>query len=167
MRNILIGFGTGILFIFILAALIYLPGYFNISTTASHPLINAVMDLVKDRSVNFHAGGKKLNITQKDFSLKKGAAEFMSTCVLCHGAPGFEKQDFAKWMDPPPPDLSNKENMEDFTDAKLFWIIANGIRMTGMPAFGKFSSDIDIKNDVLFTKELKNLKKEDIEKLFE
>jgi Cytochrome C oxidase, cbb3-type, subunit III len=166
MRNILIGFGIGILFVIILALLIYFPGYFNISTTASHPVISAVMDTIKDRSVDFHAG-KKLNINNKDYSLKNGAAEFMSTCVLCHGAPGFEKQDFAKWMDPPPPDLANKDEIGDLTDAKLFWIIKNGIMMTGMPAFGKFESDDEVKNSVLMTKELQNLKKEDIEKLIE
>ena len=52
------------------------------------------------------------------------------------------------------------------TDANAFYIVKNGIRMTAMPAFGKIESDSDIQNDVLFIKEIQNLKEADIKKLY-
>jgi mono/diheme cytochrome c family protein len=34
--------------------------------------------------------------------------------------------------------------VQEWPDRKLFWIIKNGIRLTGMPGFGKLHSDKDI-----------------------
>jgi hypothetical protein len=39
-------------------------------------------------------------------------------------------------MHPRAADLSS-EQVQNFSDQELFWIIQNGIRFTGMPAFGK------------------------------
>ena len=90
----------------------------------------------------------------------------MKTCVMCHGAPGYEKNNFAKYINPIAPDFSEKGCIEDMSDASIFWTVKNGIRMTAMPAFGKIESDVDIQNDVLFIKEMQNLKEADIKKLY-
>ncbi len=37
---------------------------------------------------------------------------------------------------PPPPDL-RKPDTQNLTDGEIFWVIENGVRFTGMPAFGK------------------------------
>ena len=42
-------------------------------------------------------------------------------------------------MYPRPADLTSKQ-VQSYSDQELFWIIQNGIRFTGMPAFGKVES---------------------------
>jgi len=37
-------------------------------------------------------------------------------------------------------DLTSKR-VQSYSDQELFWIIRNGIRLTGMPAFGKVETD--------------------------
>jgi hypothetical protein len=163
MRKFILGFFSGII---ILLAVIYVymvSGMFNISVTTDHPVINSFLDMMKDRSINSRA--VKMEINENNAGLLNGALYFMNTCVLCHGAPGFEKNDFAKSMIPSPPDLSDKENMADLDDGRLYLIINDGIHMTAMPAFGKFKNTNDVKDLVLMAKSLQNLKKQDIEKL--
>jgi hypothetical protein len=57
-------------------------------------------------------------------------------CRLCHGAPGFTENEFAKGLYPRPPNLASGSVQQETGDAQLFWIIKNGLKMTGMPAFG-------------------------------
>lgn len=155
MKNFWIGFGAGILALIVVFFLYFFFGFFNISAAAPHPLLTGILDELKDMSVNSQSRNIKINLTKADSNLNDGAT--------CHGAPGFERKKYTNYMDPIPPDLSSIETMEDLTDARLFWIIKNGIRMTGMAAFGKIESDDEIKNKILFIKEMQNLKKEDIE----
>ena len=42
-------------------------------------------------------------------------------------------------MYPRAPDLTSKQ-VQSYSDQELFWIIQNGIRFTGMPAFGKIET---------------------------
>jgi hypothetical protein len=163
MRKFIPGFFSGMIILIAVVYVYMVSGMFNISATADHPLIDSFLDMMKDRSINSRA--VKMEINENNASLVKGALYFMNTCVLCHGAPGFEKNDFAKSMTPYAPDLTDKENMADLDDGRLYLIINDGIRMTAMPAFGKFKSTDDVKDLVLMAKSLQNLKKQDIEKL--
>ena len=92
-----IGAGSGFLFLIIILSAYFFSGVFNISTAAKHPLIDGIMGTISNRSVDFHSG-KKLNITKSNADIKKGASDYMETCVMCHGAPGYEKNNFAKYM---------------------------------------------------------------------
>jgi mono/diheme cytochrome c family protein len=73
---------------------------------------------------------------------------------MCHGADGHTRTDTGRWMYPRAPDLTSAEAQE-YTDRELFWIIKNGIRLTGMPAFGTVESDEDIWNLVNYVKSLR------------
>lgn len=74
-------------------------------------------------------------------------------CANCHGAPGVEWQKFSEGLNPGPPDL--KETASQRTPAELFWVAKNGIRMTGMPSFGKAgASDTELWQIVAFVKKL-------------
>jgi mono/diheme cytochrome c family protein len=44
--------------------------------------------------------------------------------------------------------------VQSYSDQELFWIIQNGIRFTGMPAFGKVESGDDIWNLVNYVRTL-------------
>ncbi|HVH04494.1 MAG TPA: cytochrome c [Myxococcota bacterium] len=71
--------------------------------------------------------------------LKRGAVSFDAMCSGCHGAPGVEPDAAGKGLYPAPPDLI--ERAADWSVAELFWITKNGVRMTGMPAFGPTHDD--------------------------
>ncbi|HSM35415.1 MAG TPA: cytochrome c [Longimicrobiales bacterium] len=77
-------------------------------------------------------------------ALASGLDHFHAMCVDCHGAPGLERSEAGEGLNPPAPDLSEVVEAEEWSDAEMFWIVKNGIRMTGMPAFGPTHSDQDL-----------------------
>jgi mono/diheme cytochrome c family protein len=63
-----------------------------------------------------------------------GAVHFDATCSKCHGAPGKPQEEFAEGLYPKPPSLS--ATAKELSRKEIFWVIDNGLKMTGMPAFG-------------------------------
>jgi mono/diheme cytochrome c family protein len=56
-------------------------------------------------------------------------------------------------MYPRAADLGSAE-VQRYSDRELFWIVKNGIRLSGMPAFGKVESDEAIWDLVRFVRTL-------------
>lgn len=56
-------------------------------------------------------------------------------CAVCHGNDGAGQVQMGKQMYPHAPDM-RKEPTQKLTDGELFYIIENGIRLSGMPAWG-------------------------------
>jgi mono/diheme cytochrome c family protein len=68
-------------------------------------------------------------------SWRHAADHFADHCAVCHGADGRGKSELGPRMYPPVPDLSSAD-VQRMSDGALFAIIQNGVRWTGMPAFG-------------------------------
>src|SRR5262249_27706783 len=66
--------------------------------------------------------------------LGEGIAHYKENCVMCHGAPGVDASEAAAGLHPAAPDLT-LPRVQDRPDGEMFWIVSNGIKMTGMPAF--------------------------------
>jgi mono/diheme cytochrome c family protein len=81
--------------------------------------------------------------TDLQASIKQGDTLYGTDCSMCHGADGHTPTDNGRWMYPRASDLTSP-GVGQYTDRELFWIIKNGIRLTGMPAFGKVESDENI-----------------------
>lgn len=65
-----------------------------------------------------------------------GMEHFATYCALCHGNDGSgQKSAFGRGLFPKPPDMRAAATQQ-LTDGELFYIIENGVRFTGMPAFG-------------------------------
>jgi mono/diheme cytochrome c family protein len=92
-----------------------------------------------------------------------GFSEFDGMCVACHGAPGVERGEVGKGLNPRPPDLAKAS--ESWSTAELFWIVKHGVKMTGMPAFGPTHSDERLWTIVAFLKQLPRLSSQDYEKM--
>src|SRR6267154_3531078 len=60
---------------------------------------------------------------------------FADHCAVCHGNDGSGDNPMAHGLYPKPPDLRGQRTQK-LSDGELFWIIENGVRFTGMPAFG-------------------------------
>lgn len=80
---------------------------------------------------------------------------------LCHSAPGYSRTEIAQGLYPLPPDLTKEEFLKRRNNAELYWVIKNGIKMTGMPAFGPTHSEEELWGIVVFLKRLPNLKPEE------
>ena len=86
-----------------------------------------------------------------------GAGTYKDSCAGCHGVPG-QDADQAKWMYPPAPQLFKKHatgkvvGVSDDEPGVTFWKVKNGIRLTGMPAFGHLLSDEEIWDVTLLLK---------------
>ena len=65
-----------------------------------------------------------------------GLEHFARYCAVCHGNDGNAASSvFGMGLYPKPPDMRVAPTQQ-LTDGELFYIIENGIRFTGMPAFG-------------------------------
>jgi mono/diheme cytochrome c family protein len=66
--------------------------------------------------------------------IAEGRAHFADHCATCHGNNGGGDTPIGRGMWPKPPDM-RLERTQNLSDGELFWIIENGIRFTGMPAW--------------------------------
>ncbi len=71
--------------------------------------------------------------------LADARAHWADHCASCHANDGSGDSTMGKHMYPPAPDM-RKSGTQDLSDGELFYIIQNGIRITGMPGWGSGSS---------------------------
>jgi len=75
-----------------------------------------------------------------------GARVYKADCASCHGTPGHDVA-FAKYMYPAAPQLWKKHavgsvvGVSDDEPGETYWKVANGIRLSGMPAFNHVLTD--------------------------
>jgi mono/diheme cytochrome c family protein len=70
-----------------------------------------------------------------------GQGLFIQHCAICHGYYGSGKTEIGLGEYPHPPDLRSR-SVQGMPDGELFYIIQNGIRYTGMPAWTLANDDI-------------------------
>jgi mono/diheme cytochrome c family protein len=76
-----------------------------------------------------------------DENVRAGMEHFARYCAMCHGNDGSgQKSAIGRGLFPKPPDMRVGAT-QNLTDGELFYIIENGVRFTGMPAFGDGSVD--------------------------
>jgi mono/diheme cytochrome c family protein len=94
-------------------------------------------------------------LTDMQASITEGDKLFGTECSECHGDNGRRPTDAGRWMYPRAADLGSVE-VQNYSDRELFWIVKNGVRLSGMPAFGRVESDEHIWNLVHFVRTLPN-----------
>ncbi len=99
--------------------------------------------------------------------LHAGMEHFADHCAACHGNDGGGDTLFAKGLYPKPPDMRQKET-QNKSDGELYYTIENGIRLSGMPAFGEEhakAGDMETWNLVLFIRHLPNQTAEELQQM--
>jgi len=135
----------------IAGAVYFYGGFFNVAASADgNPVVEWSLRSVREASIDKHFTAPSppawFSTPQ---AMQEGAHEVAQEgCVDCHGAPGRKPDRFAQGLNPNPPDLGDAT--KDDPPAKVFWTIKNGIRMTGMPAFGSHMTDDEIWRAVAF-----------------
>jgi mono/diheme cytochrome c family protein len=137
------------------AAVFFFGGFFNVAATQEDPgIVNWALIKVRMASMVRHAGVTPAVNLDDPTIVQAGARAFaMRGCVNCHGAPGVPWQKFSEGLRPDPPDLS--EVGQEHEPGQIFWVIKNGIKMTGMPSFQLAGvEDKEIWSIVAFVKKL-------------
>jgi mono/diheme cytochrome c family protein len=150
-----------VLVVQILAAIGFVyAGMFNVAATDPHwSLTHAVIDAVRVRSITVHAAAIKSPGDLGDHKrVVAGTSHFAEHCSLCHSAPGVEPGEMAKGMHPSPPILTSAA--KQWAPGDLFWIVRNGIKMSGMPAWPDHS-DEDIWDIIAFLNKLPSMSEQD------
>ena len=74
--------------------------------------------------------------------LREARLHFADHCAICHDNDGSGNAAIGQGLYPKPPDL-RQPDIQKLSDGELFFIIENGVRFTGMPAFGGAGSQED------------------------
>lgn len=142
-------------------------GAYNVSAIPPHGVFaDWFLHTAMERSVERHAEDVEVPDLDEEALVEKGLEEYDEECVACHGAPGVEPADLAKGLRPEAPELAH-EGVEEWTSGELFWIVKNGIRMTGMPAWGPTHEDRELWAIVAFMRRLPEMSASEYEGMLE
>jgi len=162
MRVLLTVVGALAIIVGIAAAAFFFGGFYSVAGTQEDPsIVHWALIQVRTASIRHHAADvPPANFTAPE-TVKAGARAYAALgCVNCHGAPGVTWAKFSEGLRPDPPDL--KDEIGDLTPAQLFWVIKNGINMTGMPSFAAAGAkDEDLWTVVAFLKKLPSVSEAD------
>ena len=92
--------------------------------------------------------------------LAEGRAHFADHCASCHANNGSGDTTIGRNLYPRAPDM-RKPDTQSLTDGELYWIIHNGIRFSGMAAWGGVGHDEDSWKLVAFIRHLPALTPEE------
>jgi mono/diheme cytochrome c family protein len=107
-------------------------------------------------------------VPRSEAAMQAGLEHFADHCAVCHGNDGGGVTNFGRGMFPPSPDL-RAEGTQRMTDGELFYIIENGVRFTGMPAFatGTAEGEEESWKLVHFIRRLPRLSEPELERMEE
>ena len=110
------------------------------------------------RSMAVPAGAKRLKnpFPNTSENLAEARAHFADHCAICHANNGSGDTEIGKNLYPKAPDMRLPQT-QHLSDGELYYIIHNGIRLTGMPAWGTAEKDEDSWELVLFLRRLPQL----------
>ena len=144
------------------AAAFFFGGFYSVAGTAEDPaIVTWALTRVRTASINRHADDLPPASINDAASVQAGAKAFAAHgCTNCHGGPGVNWAKFSEGLHPDPPDL--KDVVDQLSPAQLFWVVKNGINMTGMPSFALAGAkDEDLWKIVAFLKKLPRVSEAD------
>jgi len=139
-------------------------GLFNVATTWDDPgLVRWALETTRENSIERHAAGITAPPLNEVKKIENGFRSYREMCAICHTFPGGKESPVTKGLNPKPPKL--KKVADKIPPAELFWVIKNGIRMTGMPGWGETHEDNEIWDIVAFVKTMPKMSKADYQAL--
>lgn len=134
------GCGCWILLLLVLlgggGASAYFGGMMILRQESPLPLESEITDLgLRWVAIPAEYSDMRMPARNPEITREKGSDLFRVQCALCHGSTGEGNGDFGRTMYPKASNL-HEQRVRSKSDGQLFWIIAHGINLTGMPAFG-------------------------------
>src|SRR5262249_11704070 len=93
---------------------------------------------------------------------RTAADHYGDHCATCHGNDGRGQTQLGRSMYPPAPDFGDA-SVQRLSDGELFYIIQNGVRWTGMPAWKREHSSDETWRLVSFIRAVPSLTAADLE----
>ena len=116
----------------------------------------ALANVAKDIVIPIQAESRKNPLHSNEQTLGQGKEVYLQSCALCHGTDGHGKTALGQDMYPPAMDLTSP-HVQHWDDSDMYWIIQNGVRLTGMASWKGVISDQDTWKLVLFIRNLPEL----------
>jgi mono/diheme cytochrome c family protein len=149
--------GALVLIIVIGGFIFVYSGFYNVAAAVPHsPLTEWLLSTVSDRSVKHQAQGisPPSNLSNPKIT-KAGFTKYQNDCALCHGTPMAFPGKIGKGLNPRPPKLW--ESAKELSPGEMYWVIKNGIKMTGMPYWSHEYKEEDTWSVVAFLKQLPDI----------
>lgn len=99
------------------------------------PLEASVARRLRSLAIPRAAAARQNPVPSSAEALADGVAHFADHCASCHANDGSGDTEMGRGMYPRAPDMRLPQTQQ-LTDGALFYIIENGVRLTGMPAWG-------------------------------
>jgi mono/diheme cytochrome c family protein len=80
-----------------------------------------------------------------DQALLEARDHFADHCALCHANDGRGQTSMGRNLYPKAPDMTSP-GTQTLADGEIFYIIKNGVRLTGMPAWGEDTPEDDLES---------------------
>jgi mono/diheme cytochrome c family protein len=144
--------------------------YFVNSGVSAKERPGRVEQFVARRVRNMAIAGRAKSLTNPVASsgevIAEGRAHFADHCAICHANDGSGDTEIGRGLWPKTPDMRRSET-QSLTDGELFWIIENGVRFTGMPAWstGTKEGETASWNLVHFIRRLPKLTPEELQEM--
>jgi mono/diheme cytochrome c family protein len=144
------------------AAVFFFGGFYSVAASQEDPaIVHWALVKVRTNSIIHNANDQPPAGLDEPAKVQAGARAFNELgCTNCHGAPGVKWSAFSEGLHPDPPDL--KDVVGELTPSQLFWVIKNGINMTGMPSFSAAGAkDEQLWSVVAYLEKLPNVSEAD------
>lgn len=147
------------------ATIVIYTGLFNVAANEPHwSVTQKILEFARNRSIQVHAAGLTPPRGYDEASkIIMAVGHFSEHCAVCHGTPGAKRSAVAEGMLPQPPDL--KMVADRYKNGELFWILKNGIKMSGMPSMASDGDDM-LWATVAFLEKLRGLSEDEYNDLW-
>jgi mono/diheme cytochrome c family protein len=121
---------------------------------------------VRKLAIGWHAGHQPNPVPNTEESIAEGRAHFADHCAICHANDGSGDTEMGRGLYPRTPDMRQAATQK-LDDSELFYIIENGIRLTGMPGWGTGTKGGEEESWRLvhFVRHLPNITPEELEQM--
>ena len=134
-----------------MAALLW-NGTFNFAADEPHwSVTHDLINFARERSIDTRRDGLQAPDLADAALVSSGAGNYDAMCTGCHLKPGLDASELSAALYPKPIDLTSPRESDPRRD---FLIIKHGIKMSGMPAWGKSMGDEYIWGMVAFLQTL-------------
>jgi len=128
-------------------------GIYNIAATDQHTApVYWLLDYAMRRSVKSRTTDIDTPALGDTERIRNGFRLYRDKCLQCHGAPGVPPDALAFGMTPAPASLV--ATAREWDAKEIYWVVRNGIKMSGMPGWAYRLSDEEIWDVVAFVRRL-------------
>lgn len=139
-------------------------GLYNVAASREHLAItNWFLHFTLRNSVETHAMSITAPPLDDETMVFRGLGHYEGGCKPCHGAPGDAGNPIVQQILPHPPNLV--ESVKEWSDAELFWIVKNGLKYAGMPAWVAQERDDEVWSMVAFLRRMSDMPAEEYRRL--